>query len=155
MNKERFYLLLFILMLLLNVGIISFFLLFRHGHNHKPHQGPRDTVIKELNFNKEQIEKYDLLIEIHRAEMRKIEDSIDEVKTTLYHNFNTDNNVQNDSLLTVIGNHFKNREHLHLSHFNDIKKLCTPEQIPLYETLSKEFPKMFHPHRRGRHPHPH
>jgi len=52
-----------------------------------------------------------------------------------------------DSLITVINLNQKQIEETHFKHFEDIKKLCKPEQLDDFKEFSKELGRLFAPNK--------
>jgi periplasmic protein CpxP/Spy len=106
------------------------------------HEGPRNKIIEQLQFNDEQIKKYDVLISWHRAEIRKHETQMLELRNTLYSGLVTAS-VPNDSIVRVIATLQEQIEKVHYKHFSDIRSICTNEQLPLFNKLLLEIAAMF------------
>jgi hypothetical protein len=54
-----------------------------------------------------------------------------------------------DSLIEILASNQKKIEETHFKHFQDIKKLCTPEQMNRFDDLTEELSRIF-----GRKPKP-
>jgi ribosomal protein S24E len=120
--------------------MLVFFLFFRGPH----HPNPKQKIIKCLNFDKDQVSKYEKLVHLHRDEVIKMDKEIFNLKQKLYATLaSQENPIMLDSLSTEIGKIQKEIELLHYQHFEDIKKICTKEQIPVFNELTKEFGRMF------------
>jgi len=111
------------------------------------HKGPRNIIIKKLNFNESQIEKYDELIQWHRTKIREKEHEIMELKNTLYGNIlgEEDNTFKKDSIINEIATTQKEIEGIHYQHFQDIEALCEGEQKNLFKDLTTEIASLFAP----------
>lgn len=139
MNKSRLSVFLIIGLLCTNLMLV-FFLFFRGPH----HPNPKQKIIKCLNFDKDQVSKYEKLVHLHRDEVIKMDKEIFNLKQKLYATLaSQENPIMLDSLSTEIGKIQKEIELLHYQHFEDIKKICTKEQIPVFNELTKEFGRMF------------
>ncbi|RXR19008.1 hypothetical protein EQG63_06070 [Flavobacterium amnicola] len=154
MNKSKFLYLLVVIMLVINVGIISY-LFFTDGIPllNKGKEMPREIVIKKLVFDDQQIKAYDLLIKGHQQKIRFLNDAIRAKKNELYSHLkdNATPISENDRLVKQIANYQSQIEITHYNHFLDIKKICRPEQLENYNELTTELAKIFSHPRRPKH----
>lgn len=114
--------------------------------------GPKDMIVKKLHFDKNQQKDFEKLIEWHQGEIQKFDKVIMQSKNTLYTllaNKEIDVKVK-DSLITVINMNQKQIEETHFKHFEDIKKLCKPEQLDDFKEFTKELGKIFAPNKQRR-----
>lgn len=155
MEKTKLLTISVIGLLLLNLGTLGFLFLTGQQQHRGPHeQGlrPKDIIIEKLHFDAAQQQEYEKLIDWHQHEIRKYDDSIREVKNELYQQLSlqqTDVKVK-DSLTTLLADYQKQIEATHFKHFEDIKKLCHPNQMQDFDALTQELGRLFAP----KHPHP-
>jgi Spy/CpxP family protein refolding chaperone len=138
--------------LLLNFATLGF--LFISGtKGHKPphdipegRHEPKEIIIERLHFDANQQKEYGQLIEWHRGEIRQLEDSIRVSKNELYMLFNNDivDEKAKVTLINEIALFQKQIEATHFKHFEDIKKLCKPEQQVYFNELTEEFGRLFY-----------
>lgn len=102
-------------------------------------------IIKRLHFNDEQIAKYEVLIDAHRKDIRKLNDDMMQLKQDLYQQLIRDEAKNKDVMLQKLSATHLRMEEVHFEHFMDIKNLCTPEQSEAYEMLVKDIAKIFAP----------
>jgi periplasmic protein CpxP/Spy len=139
MTKNRFYLLIIIALAVLN-GLLLF--LYFSRPDRPP--GPRNIIIQRLKFDEQQIKQYDKLITTHRQTSNTNEAEINVLKNTLYQQLNRVTDSQKiDSLAENIAKLQKDAEILNFRHFEAIKKICKPEQLPLFEKLVGELSQLF------------
>ncbi|MFN3755081.1 hypothetical protein [Flavobacterium sp.] len=144
-------------LLLLNIATLSFLFLNRTMPDRLSHDRPkpREIIIDRLHFDANQQKEYDKLIQWHRGEINQLDDNIRQVKNDLYARLSEKEiNVKTkDSLITLLNLYQKQIEETHFKHFEDIKKLCKPEQQEDFETLTEELARIFAPNkpRRPRH----
>lgn len=152
MDKMKLLTIAVITLFLLNVGTLGFLIFSGSNKEHRPHAGgfqgrpkPREIIIKKLDFDTNQIKKYDELIAWHRQNIRTVEDDIRNSKNELYLQLNSTpvNEKVKDSLILVLSNDQKRIESIHFQHFKDIKKLCTTKQLDSYKDLTAELSKLF------------
>ena len=121
-----------------------------HRHKHDSH-GPREAVIRQLNFDDQQIKKYDEFIEKHQSEIRPLHDSLMSMKKTLYGLLKTNPTGNPDSIVQQMISFQKQIEIAHYHHFSDVKALCRPEQLNEFEKLTDEMSNFFAPHQPKKH----
>ena len=158
MNKIKFLMVIVVGLCLINIGLMAF-IFFRqppppprpemHGPpGIHPEDRPRHLIIKRLDFDEAQIMRYDTLIEAHRSSVRKLEDSIRTAKNQLYATLNEDGSALKDSLVVKLGSLQRQMELVHYSHFEDIKKLCRPNQLQRFKELTGDLAAYFRPDKR-------
>jgi len=151
MEKTKLLTITDIKLLLINFETIGF--LFFNGAKAQrlPHDRPEGThepkeiIIERLHFDANQQKEYGQLIEWHRGEIRQLEDSIRVSKNELYLLLN-DNKVDEKAKVTLINEialFQKQIEATHFKHFEDIKKLCKPEQQEYFNELTEELGRLF------------
>jgi periplasmic protein CpxP/Spy len=139
MNKNRFYQIIIAALLILNIV-----LLFLHFNRPERPPGPQIIIIERLHFDKDQIAQYEVLISKHREMIVENEVKINEVKNKLYQQLNNSmDSLKVDSLSKNIAGLQKNAEMINFRHFQDIKKMCKPEQLPYFEKLVEELAILF------------
>jgi len=145
MNKLRFFTITTVVLLLVNI----FLLLKMSGNGVHPRDRPRNAVIERLGLDEEQVKKYDVLIQQHRAMVKQYNGEFRQLKNTLYGTLaSTDGKVNTDSLVALMGMKQQEIEKLHYSHFQEIHALCTPEQEEKFQQLTGDIAAIFAP------PHP-
>lgn len=148
MNKIRLLIIAVIVLMLLNIVLMAALFL------NKPHfpprsdsrQNPKEVIISTLHFNANQTKQYEALITQHFQGIEQQQNNIRKAKNELFNLLKETNYEAKDSLIAIIVNSQKEIENIHFNHFNDIKMLCTPEQINDFNELSKELAKLFAPH---------
>jgi Spy/CpxP family protein refolding chaperone len=152
MEKTKLLTITVIGLLLLNFATLGF--LFISGtKGHKPphdipegRHEPKEIIIERLHFDANQQKEYGQLIEWHRRKIRQLEDSIRVSKNELYMLLN-DDKVDEKAKVTLINEialFQKQIEATHFKHFEDIKKLCKPEQQVYFNELTEEFGRLFY-----------
>jgi Spy/CpxP family protein refolding chaperone len=152
MEKTKLLTITVIGLLLLNFATLGF--LFISGtKGHKPphdipegRHEPKEIIIERLHFDANQQKEYGQLIEWHRRKIRQLEDSIRVSKNELYMLFNNDivDEKAKVTLINEIALFQKQIEATHFKHFEDIKKLCKPEQQVYFNELTEEFGRLFY-----------
>lgn len=139
MSKNRFYAFVIVCLLISN-GILVFFMT-QKNHRGKPPRSPKEIVIKRLKFDESQIAKYEILVQDHRKMTKELIIDINKNRESLYSNLTEQ--ILVDSLIDPIAMSQAELEKLNYSHFQDIKSLCTPDQLDDFEELSKHLAKIF------------
>lgn len=115
--------------------------------------GPKYYIMEKLQFDEAQKAAYEKLVLNHRNSINAKEAAIEQLKNELYNTLTDDKlSPQKDSLEAALSAVQKQIEEIHYNHFIEIKQLCKPEQLPLYNELSKEFTRFFMPPKRSPHP---
>lgn len=147
MKKTHLLVILVAVLVLLNVGTLGFLLLNRpHGPNPpymKLEQGPKARIEERLAFTEEQKKAFHGLIEEHRSQIQAKDEEMMAARNMLYAQLFDGDVSQNDSLLAAIGRIQQEVEQIHFSHFEQIRGLCTAEQLPAYNELTKELATYF------------
>ena len=144
-------------LLLINLATLGFVFLNGPKPGGMPHEGrplPKDIIIDKLHFDANQQKEYEKLIRWHRGKIDQLDDSIRQTKNTLYSGLTeSDTNTKaKDSLIALLNSYQKQVEETHFKHFEDIKKLCKPEQQEDFKALTTELSRIFAPRpRRPRH----
>ena len=105
--------------------------------------GPKNFIIKQLDFDVNQIKTYEELIDQHRKDIRENDRKIQNLKKNLYSLLLNENKQKADSLALEIGKIQTKIETIHFNHFLDIKALCKPNQINNFNMLSYELLEVF------------
>ncbi len=134
---------------LMNVGLISFLLLNKPPRQDRGNgDGPKRIVIERLRFDKEQIDRYDELIDEHRRTMRTADEEIMQLKRELFSLVSAPDPVREDSLIEQIGTVQRRIEHAHIAHFSGIRSICRPDQLSDFNALTHELSDIFSPKER-------
>jgi superfamily I DNA/RNA helicase len=142
MSKIKILTIAIIALVAVNLGLIAFVFMGSRLHQYAE-KGPRNIVIKKLNFDIVQVEAYDLLIKDHRKNIENTSALISQIKKDLYRNLMSDNSMISDSLIEELGEQQKRTEQIHYNHFLDLKKICKDEQILAFDELTYELADLF------------
>jgi protein CpxP len=150
MEKTKLLTITAIGLLLLNLGTLGFLFSNHPKENRGNKEGrskPKEIIIKKLNFDASQQQEYEKLIQWHRNEITRLDENIRQAKNELYSQLNQPerNTITKDSLITAINSNQKQIEATHFKHFEDIKKLCHPNQLEDFRNLTEELSRIFAP----------
>lgn len=141
MNKTKFLTAALVVLVLLNLGTLTFIVFVRPPH--PPKSDPRSVVIERLHLDQKQIEQYQLLIEQHQRQTNRIAKQIADDKNELFRLLETDDTLMRHSLLDHLGHLHRQMDVANVDHFLEIKKMCTPDQLLLFNDLTKELAFLF------------
>ena len=142
-----------VILLLSNVGLLFFFL---RGEKEKPKKSPREYMIEKLKndvgFSDTQVARYVQLADKHKANMKPLFDDIHEAKEEYYKLLQLP--APSDSLqqgyLVQVGKKQQIIDSTIFAHFFALKQVCTPEQLPRYDTVIQRVLKgMINPSKKG------
>lgn len=107
---------------------------------HPKHDGPRNEIITILHFDERQTAKYDVLIIQHQRAIQNAEKNLVQAKNKLYSNLEQ---PIDSSLLNGVLEKQAIIETIHYEHFQDIKKLCNPDQYVYFKQLDRKIASLF------------
>jgi Spy/CpxP family protein refolding chaperone len=157
MEKAKLLTIAVIGLLLLNLATLGFLFLNGSKGHHPPMDGPqgrqkpREIIIEKLHFDVNQQKEYDKIIKWHHGEIERLDKNIRQTKNELYSQLmQPEVDVKTkDSLITVLNSYQKQIEQTHFKHFEDIKKLCHPNQMEDFNDLTEELSRIFAPKPHG------
>lgn len=134
-----------IALLIINLIILGVLFVGHKKHNKRPkkHQGPEHVIIKKLDFNEEQVAAFKVLKKEHREQIKAQDEKISAIKNDIFNSLGNENQINIDSLSTVIGGLQKEIEVKHYNHFLKVKALCKGEQVEKFNELSKKLSAIF------------
>lgn len=139
MNKTKLLGILVGLLVLLNVIILSFFLVGRKG-DHPPQRPPHpdmlsQRIIKSFDFNQDQVKLFELSKAKHMEESKMLFDDLEQASLA-YYNTETEATVK-DSLYSKVATITKEIYLANSIHFDEVRKICTPSQLPHMDSFIK------------------
>ncbi len=145
MNKTKFLTILVLLLLVLNAVTLFFLLGKKDGPKNKPGGGRpySEYLTKQLNLDSMQVAQLRVLRDKHKEELGNLwkEDrELQEAKFVLLKEGSTDS-VKLDSIVTLIVANKKKFELAFHNHFLQIRALCRPEQVELFNKTLDEMKK--------------
>lgn len=165
MSKIKLLTIAVVALLMVNIGIVVFLftkkapmppdggpLMGMQGRPPGKDVGPKIIIIERLQFDKEQIQAYEKLIQVHQVAIELYGDSIKVAKNNLYQSLQTKNLLSNDSLINKLSRLQKQIELVHYNHFVELKKICKPEQLVAFNALTEELAGFFAPNKKNRKP---
>ena len=155
MSKIKLLTIAVLLLLLANIGLVTFLVLNKPPHMPPPRMGmneqePKRIIIEKLHFNENQIAQYEILINVHQATIKELNNSFNQVKNSLYQTLLNEKTIIKDSLINQLGLLQIKIETTHYNHFKEIKSICLPNQLANFNELSKELSTFFSPDKKNR-----
>jgi periplasmic protein CpxP/Spy len=141
-NKSKILLTIIGILLIANIAMVSFFLLKKDGNKYDKQRPDRKTMIAsflkdEIGFSTEQLQQYDTLSTGHRENMKKMFDSLRSSKDKQFKELAAGN--FSDSVINSVADRSavsqKIMELQMFNHLKNVRLLCTPEQLPKFDTL--------------------
>lgn len=145
----------FIVLVLLNIGLISFFVWRELKPHHQPFLFPKNEAYKdvsgilkkELQLNEKQAQQFNTIREDYYIKeitlKQKIKDNKDEMNVEMYNKHSDENKIM--SLARQTSNFEYEIELLRYRQAKELKLVCTPEQQEKFEVLVKEIRDYFRP----------
>ena len=151
MNKRRLLFICIGLLVLLNIGLMSFLLMGPSPPPRGPGKArPGDVIMERLRFDKEQKKDFHSLIQEHKQKEGQVLNEIKKRKSALYESLSRPaNQAFKDSLIVELAEYHALLEEVQLEHFQGIRALCREDQLPLFDELSKELSRIFSAQRPG------
>jgi protein CpxP len=156
LSKSRSLIFIITVLLLTNIAVLGYFLWFKkpnkHDNGEKGHKGIATALQNEVGFNEQQVAQYRELKEKQWATIGPMFDNMCKAKDNLFRLLSDEN--ANDSIINktadVIATQQKAVDVQVFNHFKKIRNLCTPEQLPKYDSLVQRIiKKMSKPCRDG------
>jgi hypothetical protein len=143
MNKTKFLTFAVVALVATNLLLIGSMLFHRFGPPPR-HGRAREMVIRELHFDRSQIRDYDKLIRWHRSHIDRAEHRIMDLKLELYRTLDENPGAdKTQPLMDSIGEIQVEIEHIHYKHFQDIRRLCRPDQLEDYDDAIRKITDIF------------
>lgn len=144
--KQKWLLVLVIILLLTNIITLSIY-----WWKDKPHARPNNNnrekkmgqfMVNEMKFDKDQETIYWKMRDTLVSQQRTVMDSIRAAKRRFFDLLKQKEVIGYDSLLDARSNEIisyqKKLELLTFRHFEEVKRLCTPEQLQKFDTVIQE-----------------
>lgn len=145
--KNKVLIFIITVLLLTNMAVLVYFLWFKQSpkinRNNFNRDGMAESLKKEVGFNNEQVAQYKQIRDKQWDTMRMKFDDLRKAKDSLF-NLIGATDVPDSTLNSAAGKIAERQKALDLqtfNHFRAVRQLCTPDQLPKYDSLVK---RMFH-----------
>ncbi len=137
MENTRFLKAVIVVLLLINIGTLTFMWMHRPGAGPR---GPGDFLIKSIGFDAAQQADFARLREAHQQAMRDFRQQNGDVRQRFYALLTVPqaDTIQWRSLADSIAAGQKQMEVVTFRHFQDVRALCRPEQQPRFDAVIGE-----------------
>ena len=140
-SKNKPLIIIIIILLLTNVAILAYFLWLKQPDKPVPLDKNRDRLAEslknEVGFNDNQVAEYKKVKDAQWDKMKGRFDDLRKAKDSFFHLLSVEN--ANDSSLNNAADSIAARQKAldleAFAHFKELRKLCTPEQQPKYDSL--------------------
>ena len=143
MKEQNLYKLIISILVLLNVGVVAFFLMNKPPH--PPKRGDQDfkhKVEKLLQLSEKQAQDFHELAMNHHHTMGKLSEKQQEILIPYFESIIDTNNLNNEEdILEEVQSIERKKIKTTQQHLLEVKSLLLPDQLPLFETFVKEFSK--------------
>jgi hypothetical protein len=136
-SRNKILLSIIAILLITNIAMLIFFLRCNRKPPEQRRIGFTERLKKEVGFTPAQMQVYEPKKEVFWAGMRTKFEQIKRTKEDFYRQM-YDPSIPDsviDQKADVIGEQQKQLDLTVLRHFKDIRTLCTPEQLPKYDSL--------------------
>ena len=141
-TKSKLYLLIIGILLVSNIVMLFVFLGNKDEGkkgNHGPDRGAmmKEFLEKEIGFNQQQLQQYDTLSKQHKEKMKADFDALKSNKELQFKELGTKGFTDSaiNDVVSRTAEKQKSMELQMLNHFAAIRKICTPEQQPKFDSL--------------------
>ncbi|WP_026706898.1 hypothetical protein [Flavobacterium frigidarium] len=141
MNKIKVLTFSVIALVILNLGMILFFMVIKPREFKNQKNGSRLFIVEKLHFDEPQKKQFRVSIEQHITKIKRYESTILSTKEVLYLQLSQAkiDLKAKDSLIAVLGNMQKKVETARFEHFKAIESICnTPQQKEDFNSLTIE-----------------
>ncbi|GAA3598317.1 hypothetical protein Q4Q39_19750 [Flavivirga amylovorans] len=129
--------------LLVFLIVVNVFFLFNYlgnsddTENRDRPKGPISFIVKELDFNDEQMLQLEKLNRKHHHRMMRIDDDIKQLKDALFNKLSDVSLNENsiDSITDLIAERVKEKDIEAFYHFKDIQDLCNDQQKEKFKSI--------------------
>ena len=141
-TKSKLYIFIIGILLVTNIAVLFFFL---NGNKHDsqkggPRGGPammKDFLKNDLGFNDQQIQQYDTLSKQHREKSKADFDALKVSKEQQFRELGS-KGFSDSAIAEMAGRSAEKQKLMEakmLNYFASVRKLCTPEQQPKFDSL--------------------
>lgn len=137
LSRNKILLSIIAILLITNIGMLIFFLRCNRHPVEEKRKGFTERLKTEVGFTPQQMEIFEPKKKAFWDKMRARFDEIKKTKEDFYYQM-YDPAIPDSVIVQkadVIGDQQKELDLQVIRHFKDVRKLCTPEQLPRYDSL--------------------
>jgi len=155
MNNSRYKILIAIIAVLLlsNIAMLAYFVWWKpDGHHGEKRKSPMTEFLqKEIGFSPQQMTVFDSLKQVQMESLKPFFDDLSKSRDTLYQQIAVPS-LNDPALQNTVADIGKKQSALELKlfdNFRQIRALCTPDQLPKFDSLApSQVRKMMSPSRK-------
>jgi protein CpxP len=140
-NRSKVFLSIIAILLVANIALLTFFLM-RKDNGHFDKRPDRKAMIadflkKEIGFSDAQLQQYDTLSDRHRESIKTMFDSLRSSKDNQFKQL-TAGGFSDSVINSVADQSAASQKFMELQmfgHLKSVRMLCTPEQLPKFDSL--------------------
>ncbi len=134
MKRENILMAFIVLLVVMNGAVLFYFLT---GRQIPPPRHDK-RIIEALHFDDLQQQEFEKLKFGHRDQMNRLDDAFNGLLKDYFETLASGNTSMRDSLANELGKIEQQRVNITWDHFNDLKKLCKPEQAEDFNNFLPE-----------------
>jgi len=140
-NRSKVFLTIIGILLVANIAMITFFIMKKDTDRHQKRPDRKEMIANflknEIGFSTAQLQQYDTLSTRHRENIKIMFDSLRSTKDKQFKDLTAGN--FSDSVINSVAEQSavsqKIMELQMFNHLKNIRMLCTPEQLPKFDSL--------------------
>ena len=153
MSKNKALISIIVFLLATNIAMLVFFLILdkpTRRASFKDSNGMADELKNNVGFSNEQVSNY---LSLRKEQYNKIHPLFEQLKKTRYDFYDLVYEPQtSDSVIMITADSIATAQKMldmqMLAHFKTVRKICTPDQLPGFDsTIKKVFVRMIDKHR--------
>jgi Spy/CpxP family protein refolding chaperone len=140
-NRSKIFLSIIAILLLANIALVSFFLMKKGNPRHEKRQDRKAMIAQflknEIGFDTLQLQQYDTLSTRHKANMKKMFDSLGMSKDKQFKQLAAAD-FSDSAMNSIAGQSAASQKIMELkmfSHLKNVRLLCKPEQQQKFDSL--------------------
>lgn len=143
-SKNKLLVGLVIVLLIANAITLAMFWVGKSKPAPTPKGGPKDFLVKELQFDTKQKEQLEVLVKDHREAADQLREKTKQAKEQFFHLLQETNVTDSlkQSAATSVSEFTEELDILTLNHFQKIRALCTPSQQQKFDKIINEVVRM-------------
>lgn len=155
-SRNKVLLALVAILLLTNLALVAFFVLKKEPQKREAEtRQSRSSVMKGLlkdsvGFTEQQLQQFDSIKTQHEQNLKPLFENMREAKLAFYRQMNASNDSAAIVASNAIGETQKAVDLAFFKYFQNVRMLCTPEQLTSYDTIvQRVVRRMVTPAKRG------
>lgn len=149
MKTNQFYKYSAIILLLINISLVTFFVIKKKGHHNPGHL----HAAKTLNLTDDQADQFKILAKEHHQALMSVKEQQLDLLNTYFQSLYNDSSTSNEEELAAISAIETKKIELTYNHFLQVKQMLTADQQKNYKEFIQETVQKVLGGKRGKQPH--